>query len=465
MFSNGEIKNQCLYLNTSNTTHMHTHRFRIFILLTIISGLTLHAQDKVLVETISKEITSKMDHYQSIYKHLHQHPELSFQEFATSDRMAEELGKLNFQITRNFGGTGIVGIFENGDGPVIMVRTDMDALPIEEKTGLPYASKVTMKNEDGEEVPVMHACGHDVHMTVWVGTANTLVALKDHWKGTLIMIAQQAEEKSGGANAMIEEGLFRKFPVPDYALAFHVNPGLPSTMVGYCPEAAFAGVSSVDIAIFGEGGHGAYPHETIDPVVLASRTVVDFQTIVSREISPLKPAVVTVGSIHGGTQHNIIPDRVDLQLTLRFYTDEVYQQIIEAIQRIIRGVAISAGLPENKFPEITIADSYTPPVQNNPELIHHATSSFSRILGEKNVVRVEPTMAGEDFGKYGQTDEHIPIFMFWVGAVNPEVYAESMEKDISMPPLHSPHFAPDYENSIRTGIKAMSFATINLFLK
>ncbi len=444
---------------------MYTTKIKFIILLAVITGVTLQAQNKSIIEVISRQIEMNVDHYQSLYKHLHQHPELSFQEFATSDRMAEELGKLNFQITRNFGGTGIVGIFENGDGPVIMLRTDMDALPIEEKTGLPYASKVTMKNEAGEEVPVMHACGHDIHMTVWVGTANTLVALKDYWKGTLIMIAQQAEEKSGGANAMIEEGLFRKFPVPDYALAFHINPELPSTMVGYCPEAAFAGVSSVDISIFGEGGHGAYPHKTIDPVVLASRTVMDLQTIVSREISPLKPAVVTVGSIHGGTQHNIIPDRVDLQLTLRFYTDEVYRQIIEAIERVTRGVAISAGLPENKFPEIKIADSYTPPVQNDPALTHHAASSFSKILGEQNVVPVEPTMAGEDFGKYGQTDEQIPIFMFWVGAVNPELYAKHMEKGISLPPLHSPHLAPDYENTIRTGIKSMSFATINLFQK
>ncbi len=444
---------------------MLRYSFQFIAFFFLLTGFTIHAQESDRVESISQQISLRMDHYRSLYKQLHQHPELSFQEFATSDRMAEELGKLNFTITRNFGGNSVVGVFKNGNGPVVMLRTDMDALPIEEKTGLPYASRVRIKNEAGVEVPVMHACGHDIHMTVWVGTANTLVALKDHWKGTLIMIAQQAEEKSGGANAMIEEGLFRKFPVPDYALAFHVNPGLPSNAVGYCPEAAFAGVRSVDIAIFGEGGHGAYPHETIDPVVLASRTVVDLQTIVSREISPLQPAVVTVGSIHGGTQHNIIPDRVDLQLTLRFYTDAVYRQIIEGIERITRGVAISAGLPDNKFPEIKIADSFTPPVWNDPELTQFTTSSFIRILGEKNVVKVEPTMAGEDFGKYGQTDEQIPIFMFWVGAVNPEVYAEHIEKGIFLPPLHSPHFAPDYENSIRTGIKAMTFATIDLYQK
>jgi amidohydrolase len=444
---------------------MFRHSFRFIVLLSLVNGFALHAQEQDRIESISKQIDEHMDHYQSLYKHLHQNPELSFQEFATSDRMAEELGKLNFKTTRNFGGTGIVGVFENGDGPVIMLRTDMDALPIEEKTGLPYASKVTMKNENGEVVPVMHACGHDIHMTVWVGTANTLVALKDQWKGTLLMIAQQAEEKSGGANAMINEGLFSKFPVPDYAMAFHISPELPSTTIGYCPGATAAGVNSVDITVYGEGGHGAYPHKTRDPVVLASRIILDLQTVVSREISPLEPAVVTVGSIHGGTQHNIIPDQVRLQLTVRFYHDRIYHQIIEAISRITTGIAISAGLPEEKFPEVTVYESFTPPVINDPVLTELAIGSFRKIFGNKYVTEVEPTMAGEDFGRYGRTDEHIPIFMFWVGTVNPEIYSEQMEKGISTPPLHSPYLAPDYENSVTTGIKAMSFATINLFQK
>lgn len=452
-------------MNTPKEAPMYRTKITFIVLLAAITVITLHAQKKSIIESISSQIEMNMDHYQSLYKHLHQHPELSFQEFATADRMAEELEKLEFEITSDFGGTGVVGVFKNGTGPVVMLRTDMDALPIEEKTGLPYASKVKAKNNKGEEVSVMHACGHDLHMTVWVGVANTLANLKDHWNGTLIMIAQQAEEKSGGAIAMINEGLFRKFPVPDYAMAFHINPGLSSATVGFCPGAAFAGVSSVDISIFGEGGHGAYPHKTIDPVVLASCTVIDLQTIVSREISPLESAVVTVGSIHGGTQHNIIPDQVDLQLTLRFYNEDVYRQITDAIFRITRGIAVSAGLAESKYPEIFIPDSYTPPLLNDPELSGYAVESFQKILGEKNVVRVEPTMAGEDFGMYGRTPEEVPIFMFWLGTVEHEKYIESQEQDIDLPPLHSPFLAPDYQNSIVTGIKAMSYSVVNLFNK
>jgi len=442
---------------------MKKKTFILTLLFVLFNGYPSLAQKSDISTAISGQINEKFAYYESLYKHLHEFPELSFQEYATSDRMAEELEKLDFTVTRNFGGTGVVGVFKNGDGPVIMLRTDMDALPIEEKTGLPYASHVKSKNEKGEEVCVMHACGHDIHMTVWTGTANTLVGLKNQWKGTLIMIAQHAEERSGGASAMIDEGLFHKFPVPDYALAFHINPGLPSTAIGYCPGAAFAGVSSVDISIFGEGGHGAYPHKTIDPVVLASRTVIDLQTIVSREISPLESAVVTVGSIHGGTQHNIIPDQVDLQLTLRFYKDEVFQQTTEAIRRIAKGVAVSAGLPEVKYPRINVPESYTPPVVNDQKLMNQALESFRKILGEENLIQVEPTMAGEDFGMYGRSEEQIPISMFWLGAVNPKVYAESLDKGTILPPLHSPNLAPDYGNSITTGIKALSFATINLF--
>lgn len=437
--------------------------FILILMFTQFNGYPLLAQKSNISEAISGQIKEKLSYYESLYKHLHEYPELSFQEYATSDRMAEELEKLDFTVTRNFGGTGVVGVFKNGDGPVIMLRTDMDALPIEEKTGLPYASHVKSKNERGEEVCVMHACGHDIHMTVWTGTANTLVGLKNQWNGTLIMIAQHAEERSGGASAMIDEGLFHKFPVPDYALALHVSPELPTNTIGYCKGATAAGVSSIDITVHGDGGHGAYPHKTKDPVVLASRIVLDLQTVVSRELSPLAPAVVTVGSIHGGTQHNIIPDHVNLQLTIRFYEDMVYQQIVEGINRITTGIAISAGLPEEKYPEVRVYEPYTPPVLNDPELTALAVSSFQKILGKEHIIELEPTMAGEDFGRYGRTPENIPIFMYWLGTVDPEAYTESLEKRTILPPLHSPYFSPDYKNSIITGIKAMSFATINLF--
>ncbi len=441
---------------------MYPTKIKFIILLVILTGVTLNAQNKDIIDAISSQIEMNMGHYQSLYRHLHQHPELSYQEFATSDRMAEELKDLNFDVTKDFGGNSLVGVFNNGDGPVVLIRTDMDALPIEEKTGLSYASQVKAKTDNGDEVSVMHACGHDIHMTVWVGTANALVQLRDQWKGTLIMIAQQAEEKSGGANVMIQEGLFQKFPVPDYALALHVSPELPSNAVGYVNGATAAGVNSVDIKVHGEGGHGAYPHKTIDPVVLASRIILDLQTVVSREIPPLDPAVVTVGSIHGGTQHNIIPDQVDMQLTIRFYEDRVYDQIIDAINRISKGVALSAGLPEEKYPEIRVYDSFTPPVLNDPVLTAKAVSSFQKILGKENVIEVEPTMAGEDFGRYGRTPENVPIFLFWLGTIDPEEYALGLEQGVVFPPLHSPHFAPDYQHTIFTGIKAMSFAVFDL---
>ena len=443
---------------------MNMNRYKSIILLITISIFSLPnwAQEKEVFEKISTEITDNLKSYEVLYKHLHQNPELSFMEFETSKRMAQELSTLGFEVTTNFGGNSVVGVYKNGKGKTLLLRTDMDALPILEKTGFIFASKVRAKDNTGKELPVMHACGHDVHMTVWVGVANTLVKLKNYWKGTLIMIAQQAEEKSDGANAMIDAGLFIKFPVPDYGLAFHVNPSLESGTVGYCQGAAFAGVNSVDIKIFGIGGHGAYPHTTIDPVVLASRTVLALQTIVSREINPLKSAVVTVGSIHGGTQYNIIPDEVKLQLTLRFYKDEVYYQTVESIKRITRGIAVSAGLPEEKYPEIFIPDQFTPPVYNDPALTNRVADIFRESLGERNVIMVEPTMAGEDFGNYGRTLEKVPVFMFWVGTVSHEDYINNKEKGTSLPPLHSPQFAPDYSKTIITGIKAMSSAAIRL---
>ncbi|MCK5465422.1 MAG: amidohydrolase, partial [Bacteroidales bacterium] len=291
------------------------------------------------VERIDDKIAGNLEEHEMIYKHFHQYPELSFMEFKTSEKLSDELEKLGFKITRNVGGNGFVGLMQNGQGPVIMIRTDLDALPLEEKTGLPFASKVIMPDADGTEMQVMHACGHDMHMTVWLGTAKVLAALKEDWKGTLMMIAQQAEEKSGGADAMIADGLLTRFPLPDYAMAYHVSAELPAGTIGYRPGPFLAGVSSVDITVHGIGGHGAMPHRAIDPVVLASRMVLAYQTIPSREINPLEPAVVTVGSIHGGTVHNIIPDEVKMQLTVRYYDDETYEHIISGLKRISNGIA------------------------------------------------------------------------------------------------------------------------------
>jgi hippurate hydrolase len=403
---------------------------------------------------ISGEIMQNISAHEELYRHLHRNPELSFEEFRTSEKLSAELGKLGFEITRNVGGNGFVGLMRNGEGAVIMLRTDLDALPLHEKTGLPYTS----------ELPgVMHACGHDMHMTVWLGTAKVLAAIKNHWKGTLMMVAQQAEEKSGGANAMIADGLFSRFPVPDYALAYHVSPQLKAGSVGYRSGAFLAGVNSVDISVHGVGGHGAMPHNTVDPVVLASRMVLAFQTIPSREVSPLEPAVVTVGSIHGGTVHNIIPDRVDMQLTIRFYNDMVYDDIIEALGRIGNGIAQSAGLPESLYPEVKPQDHLTPPVINDDALTAGSVNSFASVLGEANVIRVEPATAGEDFARYGKTAENIPIAMFWLGTTAPERYKAHLERGEPIPPLHSPRFYPDFEPTYRTGVLGMSKVILDLF--
>ncbi len=426
-------------------TRFLLHAALILLPINILSQANSQIIEKILQNTAGHE---------ALYRYLHRNPELSFQEFNTSARLSDELENLGFEISRKVGGNGFVGILKNGDGPVIMVRTEMDALPLEEKTGLPFAS----------DVPgVMHACGHDMHMTVWLGTAKVLAALRDEWKGTLMMVAQQAEEKSGGANAMIADGLFKRFPVPDYALAYHVNPEMPTGTIGYRPGPFMAGVNSVDITVHGIGGHGAMPHSAIDPIILASRMVLAYQTITSREISPLEPAVVTVGSIHGGTVHNIIPDEVKMQLTVRFYNDRVYTHIIESLIRISEGIAQSAGLPESLYPEVVPMDHLTPPVINDEKLTMDAVASFSSVLGESNVIKVEPVTAGEDFARYGRTEEKVPIAMFWLGAVNTARFEEHIKQEVPLPGLHNPEFYPDFKPTYQTGVLGMSKVVLDLF--
>ena len=319
-------------------------------------------------EKLAQQINTDLAYLKDLYLYCHQHPELSFQEFESAKRMAAELRKIGFEVTEKVGGNGIVGVYKNGEGPTVLVRADMDALPLAEETGLPYASKVTTTDAAGNTVGVMHACGHDMHMTVWVGTARTLVNMKDRWKGTLVFVGQPAEERSGGSKQMLADGLYERFPRPDYALALHVSATLPVGAIGYSSGYALANVDMLDLTVYGEGGHGAYPHTAKDPVVLAARLILDLQTIVSREISPLEPAVVTVGSIHGGTKGNIIPDEVKLEITLRSYTDEVREALIEKIRRISKGLAISAGLPEDKYPKIVVRDEFTPAAGERSDL-------------------------------------------------------------------------------------------------
>ncbi len=423
----------------------------------------IFCQKNTMNDDILRKVNESVDSYRSIYTYFHQHPELSRLEINTSKVIAENLQKLGFEITTGIGGNGVVGILRNGKGKTVMLRTDMDALPVKEMTGLPYASTVIMKDIDGNENPVMHACGHDMHMTTFMGTLAVLVSLRDQWKGTLMAVAQPAEEGMYGAESMLKDGLFTKFPVPDFALCYHVSAELPAGTIGYRPGPIFAGVSSAEITVYGEGGHGAMPHKTIDPIVIAARIILDIQTIVSREINPVKPAVVTVGSIHGGTRANVIPDEVKMLLTIRFFEEDVFQTIKRSLINICRGAAISAGVPENRMPLVTFsADDYKPLV-NDAELVSACVKSMKGIIGDQNLVEVDPATVAEDFAKYGQTAEHVPVALFWLGGVNPEKYNEYLLKGTILPPLHSSAFAPDFEPSFRTGAAAMSRTIIDIF--
>jgi len=431
----------------------------IILLLAMIITNSAFAQ---MSDKIEKEVKKQSVSMLELCKQLHQNPELSLQEFETSKRMASELRNAGFEVTENFGGNNVVGILKNGAGPVIMLRTDMDALPVEEKTGFDFASTKTAKNTDGDEVPVMHACGHDIHMSVWAGTVHTLAVLKNEWKGTLLVIAQQAEEISGGAGLAIENGLFTKFPKPDCALAYHINPELEAGKIGLVGGPVFAGVKTAEITVYGKGGHGAYPEKCIDPIVIASRIVLDIQTIVSREISPLEPIVVTVGSIHGGTRPNIIPDEVKMELTLRYYSNEAIEKVILAIKRISRSAAQMAGMPDDKLPKVSVSDIETPPVLNNQDLSKKIEVFAQGTIGAENIVKTSPAMVGEDFGKYGRTPENIPICLIWLGSTNAVLMQELTAKGEKPAPLHSPNLNPDYERTIETGINVMVGNVIGL---
>jgi hippurate hydrolase len=408
---------------------------------------------------IRQKIDAEAASLEALYKHLHTHPELSLMEVGTAARMAKELQALGFEVTTNVGGTGVVALLKNGPGPTVLVRTDLDALPITEHTGLPYASTVRTRDRQGNEVGAMHACGHDMHMTCWVGTARVLASMKDRWSGTLMFIGQPAEEIGSGARMMLDDGLFKRFPKPDYALALHCDARLQTGRVAYTDGLALANVDSVDIVVKGRGGHGSAPHTTIDPVVLAARIVLDLQTIVSRETNPLDPCVVTVGSIHGGTKHNIIPQEVKLQITVRTTKDSVRQHTLEAIERIAKGVAASARAPE---PEVKHDISeFTPALVNTSELVHKTTPVFKQVLGEGNVEARPPVMGGEDFSRYGRAG--VPVFMYWLGTIPPARMAEAEKPDgRPLPSLHSDLFYPDPQPALRTGVLTMSHAVLNL---
>ncbi len=398
-----------------------------------------------------------------LYKYLHANPELSFMETKTANLLADKLETLGFDVTKNVGKTGVVAVMKNGVGPTVLIRADMDGLPVKEQTGLAYASKIMTEDYEGNIVPAMHACGHDVHMTVLIGTAEKLVAQKANWSGTLVLVLQPAEEIGAGARLMLKEGLFKRFPRPDYNIALHDNASLAAGKVGIVSGYALANVDSVDITVRGIGGHGAYPHTTKDPIVLASQLVMAMQTIVSRETSPLDSAVLTVGSIHGGSKHNIISDEVKLQLTLRSYKTSVRENTISSIKRIADGLGQAAGLPDDKLPIVSVrVKESIPRTYNNPELAQRLETTIGGMIGRENVVRMDPVMGGEDFGAFGTVKPNIPSVIFWLGAVDPKDIARAKKSGKSLPSLHSPFFAPDAKTTLDTGVAAMSAAAIDL---
>ena len=416
-------------------------------------------------DRVAAAVDNELPSLVSLYKHLHANPELSFMEVKTAKRLAAELGEAGLQITSGVGGHGLVGVLKNGDGPTLLIRADMDGLPVQEETGLPYASKKQMADDLGNTVYTMHACGHDVHMTSFVGTARMLGQLRDVWSGTLVMIGQPAEERGAGARAMLADGLFKRFPVPDYCIALHVASDQPAGTIGYNSGYVYANVDSVDITVRGQGGHGSQPQASKDPIVLASQIVIALQTIVSREVHPREPAVVTVGSIHGGTKHNIIPNEVKLQLTVRSYTDKVRNQILAAIKRISLGTAQAAGLAKDRLPIVIVKDEFTPSAYNDPGLAKRATDTMADWLGRGTIIKRQPTMGGEDFGMYGRTKHKIPIFMFALGTVSPDLIKRFRAAGKPLPMVHSSTYAPDIEPSLRTGVTATAAAALDLLSK
>ncbi len=406
-----------------------------------------------------------------LYQKMHAAPELSHHEAQTSALLAGELRSLGYAVTDHVGkysngrwqGFGVVAVLKNGPGPTVLVRADMDALPVEEQTGVAYASHVRAIDDSGTEVPVMHACGHDIHVTVLIGTARMLAASRDRWHGTLVLVGQPSEEKGDGARALLADGLYSRFPKPDLAVALHDFGELGAGTVGYTSGYMLAGATSVDVTLRGRGGHGAYPQATKDPIVMAAEYILALQTIVSREITPTDPAVVTVGSIHGGTKYNIIPDEVKLQLTLRTYKPEVRQHILEALKRLADGLALAAGLPPERAALVTVNESeMAAPVYNDPALTERVVASLRRALGDQNVIPLERVMGSEDFGAYGLEGHQIPTVFFRLGAIDAARIAQSAATGVPLPSLHSSLFRPEPEPTIRTGVIALTSVVLEL---
>jgi len=431
-----------------------------------ISALALIASTAAPAAALSDAIQADMPQLMALYRDLHANPELSMQEYRTPAKLAPEMRKLGFAVTEKVGKTGLVAVMKNGPGPVLMLRADMDALPVKEQTGLPFASKVMGKLPDGTDTPVMHACGHDTHITSWLATARRLAAMKDQWSGTLVMILQSGEETGEGARAMLTEGLYTRFPKPSYVLAFHDSAILPAGVIGVTPGYTTASVDNVDILVRGVGGHGATPQATKDPIVLGSRIVMALQTLVSREKNPLDPAVVTVGSFQAGTKHNVIPDEAKLQLTVRTYKPEVRKLLLDGIARIARGEAIAAGVPDNRMPVVTIREEqHTPATFNTEKLANRELALFGQHFGKDRTTILPPLMVGEDVGRYWLDDPTVEGTLFWVGGVPKAKWDAAGGDTTKLPSLHSPFWAPDAETVILTGTEAMTIAALDILKK
>ena len=397
----------------------------------------------------SKEIEAVYPAAHDLYVDIHRNPELSSHETQTASKLAARLRSLGYEVTEGVGGTGVVAILKNGAGPTVMLRTELDALPVEEKTGLPYASKVHARDDGGRDVPVMHACGHDLHMASLVATAAIMAHSKESWHGTLMLIGQPAEEAIGGAKRMIEDGLFTRFPKPAVGIALHVGNYLPAGQVGITPGIYNTNADSVRITIYGKGGHGSAPHTTIDPIVIAARTILALQTIASREVKPGEMVVVTVGYIRAGTKNNIIPDQAELGLTVRTYKTEVRKQILAAISRITKAEALVSGAQQE--PLIEHYES-TDSVYNDPALAERLRSPLAAALGKENVITTEPITPSEDYSYF--IEQGVPSLYFSLGGADPQKYAETKAAGTMLPSNHSPYFAPDVDPALRAGIKA-----------
>lgn len=425
------------------------------LFLFITAGLLLISatEPPVLKAIIAEDMPYLLD----FYKTRHENPEISLAEKETAATLAGELRKIGYEVTENFGGYGIVGIYKNGKGPTILYRTDMDALPMYEKTELAYRSKLTTQY-NGQEIGTMHSCGHDMHMTAWLGTARAMVEMKKEWQGTLMLIGQPAEEIGAGARLMLNEGLYQKFGVPDYGIALHCSPVIETGKVGFGKGFTMANTESVDIIVKGIGAHGASPHMSIDPIVTASMIVMELQTIVSRNLKPTEAAVVTVGAIQGGIKHNIIPDEVTLKLTVRTYNEDVRQMVHRRIEEISRGVAIASGVPEDLLPVVSFPEDFTPANYNNAALVDIMTAAAANSIGKENVQVAEPLMIGEDFSLYGSTKEKVPTVLYWLGTA-PKERLESG----NVPGLHSPYYFPIPETTIKTAVSVNTSSLITLF--